>query len=102
MPAKLNIYDSQTGKSVASLDSVGDADDIFYNAVSKKIFVIGGEGRIDVFLQEDADHYRLVERVPTASGARTGLCVPESSQLYIAVPHRGSQLAEIRVYQLQS
>ena len=98
IPAELDIYDSQMGKRVTSLDSVGDADDIFYDAISQKIFVIGGEGAIDVFLQEDTDHYRLVGRVPTASGARTGLWVPELGQLYLAVPHRGSQQAEIRVY----
>ena len=100
-PAKLNIYDSQTGKQVAGLDSVGDADDIFYDTDHKEIFLIGGEGYVDLFSQEDADHYELATRVSTASGARTGLWVSELNQLYIAVPHRGSQEAEIRVYKLQ-
>jgi len=33
-----------------------------------------------------------------AIGARTSLFVPEQARLYLAVPHRGDQQAEIRVY----
>ena len=100
-PAKLNVYDTETGKLVTTLDSVGDVDDIFYDAAHKMIFVIGGEGFIDIFSQQDADHYQLITRTPTASGARTGLWVPELNRLYIAIPHHGTQQAEIQVYELQ-
>ena len=101
IPAKLNVFDTETGKPIASLDSVGDADDIFYDAGHKLILVTGGEGYIDVFSQQDANHYQLLTRVPTAAGARTGLWVPELNILYVAVPRRGNQSAEIRVYELQ-
>ena len=53
---------------------------------------------IGVVQQEDADHYKAVTRIPTAVGARTALFVPEFNRLYLAVPHRGKQMAEIRVY----
>jgi len=101
VPARLNVFDTETGKSVASLDSAGDVDDIFYDAAHKLIFVIGGEGYIDIFSQQDADHYQLLTRIPTAPGARTGLWVPELNRLYIAVPHRGSQEAAIQIFELQ-
>jgi hypothetical protein len=39
--------------------------------------------------------------VSTAPGARTSLFVPEQSRLYLAVPHRGGQRAEIRVYDVR-
>ena len=100
-PAKLNVYNSETGKSVAGQDSVGDADDIFYDETHKMIFVIGGEGYIDAFSQQDADHCELLNQIPTASGARTGLWVAESNRLYLAVPHCITQKAEIQVYELQ-
>jgi len=32
---------------------------------------------------------------------RTGLFVPERDTLFVAVPHRGSQQAEIRAYQIK-
>ena len=44
------------------------------------------------------DHAAVIDRIPTAPGARTALFVPELSRLYVAVPHRGSQAAEIRGY----
>lgn len=80
---------------------VGDADDIFYDAIRKRIYVVGGEGFIDIIEQVDADHYQLLTRISSAVGARTGLFVPELNQLYVAVPHRESQQAEVRVYDVQ-
>jgi len=53
---------------------------IFYDEAHKIIFVIGGEGTIDMFSQKDADYYELMTRIPTAPGAHTGLWVPEFSQ----------------------
>jgi hypothetical protein len=48
-PARLLILDSETGNTIASLDSSGDTDDIFYDATAKRIYVSGGEGAISVF-----------------------------------------------------
>jgi YVTN family beta-propeller protein len=102
IPARLNIFDTETGKSIASLKSVGDVDDIFYDATHKLIFAIGGEGYIDIFSQQDRDHYQLLTRVPTAAGARTGLWVPELNRLYVAIPRQGAQQARIQLYELKS
>ena len=101
VPAKLIVFNTETGKPVTGFDSVGDVDDIFYDAAHKLIFVIGGEGYIELFSQRDADHYQSLGRISTADGARTGLWVVESNRLYIAVPHKGKQEAEIQVYELQ-
>lgn len=98
-PARLIVLDTQSGKTVASQPAVGDADDVFYDAAHKRVYVSGGEGSIDIFDQRDPDHYQLIGRIPTASGARTSLFVPELNRFYLAVPHRGNQIAEIRVYE---
>jgi DNA-binding beta-propeller fold protein YncE len=100
-PAKLVVFDTETGKIVAELDSPGDADDIFYDQARAQIYISGGEGLIAVVQQQDANHYKTVAKIPTAPGARTSLWVPEMSHLYLAVPHRGSQRAEVRVYEAQ-
>jgi hypothetical protein len=68
---------------------VGDSDDLFYDASKSRVYVIGGEGFVDVFQQRDPDHY----------GSRTGFFVPEWGKLFVAVPHRGQQAAEILVYE---
>jgi DNA-binding beta-propeller fold protein YncE len=43
-PARLMVFDTEISKVVADLDSVSDADDIFYDPLRKRIYVIGGEG----------------------------------------------------------
>lgn len=97
-PAKLLVFDTETGKQVAAVPIVGDTDDLYYDAARQRIYVIGGEGAVTVLEQQDADRYRELQRVPTAAGARTGYFVPDWSQLFVVVPHRGSQRAEVRVF----
>jgi hypothetical protein len=97
-PPMLMVMDTESGKEIARVQSVGDADDLFYDAQHRRIYIAGGEGFLSIVAQEDADHYTPVATIPTASGARTALWVPERGQLLLAVPHRGTQGAEIRVY----
>lgn len=97
-PAALLVYDTETGKLVASLPIGGDADDVFFDAERKWIYVICGQGVIDVVQQRDADRYQSVAQVPSAPGARTGLFVAARKTLFVAVPARGPSLAEIRSY----
>jgi len=101
MPAKLIVMDTDSGKTTASLDCCGDADDIFYDAANKRIYVTGGEGCVSVFDQKDANTYSLVEKLWTAPGARTSFFVPTLHRLFVAVPKRDQQQAELRVYESQ-
>jgi YVTN family beta-propeller protein len=95
-PARLGMLNVQTGASVASADIVGDTDDLFYDEPRRLIYVIGGEGFVDV-LRQDGDALQRVARVPTRAGARTGLWVPDQGALYVAVPVRGGDSAELRI-----
>jgi outer membrane protein assembly factor BamB len=97
-PAKLLVLDSGTGKTVATLDIVDDTDDLFYDAANKRIYVSGGEGRVTVISQTNPDTYNVAGQVATAPGARTSFLVPETGMLYVAVPHRGAQKAELRAF----
>ncbi len=97
-PARLVALDSSSGKVVTSMDIAGDADDLFYDSGKKLVYVSCGEGVIDVFAESDPDHYREVVRIPTASGARTSLWVPQMSRLFLAVPNREGNEAAVRVY----
>lgn len=97
-PAQLVVMDSRTGKTMATVDSSADADDLFYDAASRRVYVSCGEGFIAVIEQADEDHYRLAARVPTVAGARTSAFSAELHSLYVAVPERGEQPIEVRVY----
>jgi DNA-binding beta-propeller fold protein YncE len=96
-PAKVLVFDTGSGRELASADIVGDTDDLFFDAARKRLYVTGGEGDLDVLAAEGGSLTR-VARIQTASGARTSLFVPELNRLYIAVPHRGAQRAQVRVY----
>jgi DNA-binding beta-propeller fold protein YncE len=98
-PARMLAIDTETGKQTVSVEIVGDTDDLFYDAAQSRVYVIGGQGFVDVFEQKDADRYDRIAHYPTAPGARTGLFVPDWSKLFVAVPHRGEQRAEVLVYQ---
>ena len=98
-PAKVLVFDMTTGKQSASFDTVGDTDDLFYDVARKRLYVTGGEGFIDVVQDQGANGFARVAHIPTAAGARTSLFVADQGRLYLAVPHRGSQQAEIRVFE---
>ena len=98
-PAVVLIYDTRSGKRVGSSPIVGDTDDLFYDEARKRLYVTGGEGFIDVFQQNDADHLTRIAHVASAGGARTSLYVSEQGRLYVAVPLRGGQKSEIRIYE---
>ena len=96
-PARLTAVDTRSGSVITSIEIVGDTDDLFYDAARRRIYVIGGEGFIDV-IARDGDVLHRVSRVATRSGARTGLWVAALSRLFVAVPARGGEGAEIRVF----
>ena len=100
IPSKLVVLNTESSDAVAKIDISGDPDDIFYDSKRHRIYAICGAGKIDIIEQTDANNYKAVTRIDTADGARTGLFVPERDTLFVAVPHRGSQQAEIRCYQV--
>jgi DNA-binding beta-propeller fold protein YncE len=97
-PARLLVYDTETGRVTGATDIVEDTDDVFYDAARRRLYVIGGQGFVDVLDASGATPLRMA-RVATAPGARTGLYVAEARRLFVAVPHRGSQRAEVRVFE---
>lgn len=101
MPAKLVVLNTDSGDVVAKIDIAGDTDDIFYDSKRHCIYAICGAGGIDTIQQVDPNTYRAMAKVDTAAGARTGLLVPERDTLFVAVPHRGSQQAEVRAYSVE-
>ncbi len=101
MPSKLVVLNTESGDIVAKIDISGDPDDVFYDSKRHRIYAICGAGKIDIIDQTDPNTYAASARVNTADGARTGLFIPERDTMFVAVPHRGSQKAEIRAYHVE-
>ena len=98
-PAKVLVFDTERGTETASFDTVGDADDLFYDAARRRLYVTGGEGAIDAIDAASSKGFVRLARITTAAGARTSLFVADLNRLYVAVPHRGAQKAEVRVFE---
>jgi hypothetical protein len=100
LPAKLIVYDSETGKEIFSAPMVGDVDDLYWDAKSKQVYISGGGGAVDIFKQVSATTYQQTAHVKTRNGARTSLLVPELSLFLIAARTSGDQQAALLVYKI--
>ena len=101
LPSRLVVLNTDSGDVIAKIDISGDCDDLFYDTKRHRVYAICGAGKIDIIEQADANTYNASAKIDTAKGARTGLFVPERDTLFVAVPHGGSQQAEIRCYQIE-
>lgn len=100
-PAVMLVFDTETGSIVGRLPVGSDTDDLFFDVARHRVYVVCGEGRVDVFRQETPDRYVHQTSIKTAPRARTGLFVPEHDRLYVAAPASSGSPARILVYQVQ-
>jgi YVTN family beta-propeller protein len=96
-PARLLVFDTLSGSPIAAVPCVGDTDDLFYDSRRDRVYVIGGEGFVDVFDAAASGKYDRIERIATRPGARTGLWSNELDRLFVAWPRRDGRPAEIHV-----
>jgi len=97
MPAAIAAFDTRNGDVLSQRPTCADADDVFYDTVRDRVYVICGEGAIAVIDARERD-LREQTRVQTRAGARTGLFVQDLDRLFVAVPARATEPAEIRIY----
>lgn len=100
IPAKLIVYDSETGKELFSAPMVGDVDDLYWDATNKSIYSSGGGGSVNIFKQTGDTSYTQVANIKTRNGARTSLLVPELGLFLIAGRADGDQNAILMIYKI--
>jgi DNA-binding beta-propeller fold protein YncE len=96
-PARLAAFSMQDGATVANAETCGDSDDVFFDEKHDRVYVSCGAGFLDVFAMKGPE-YRRIDRIGTASGARTSLFVPELDRLFLAVRASAGEPAAIWVY----
>ena len=99
-PPELLVYDTESGNVTARLAIAKDTDDLFFDREHARVYVVCGDGKVNVFRREAPDRYAMVETIETAPRARTGLLVPEEGRLYVAAPAVGKTSARILVYRV--
>jgi DNA-binding beta-propeller fold protein YncE len=96
-PAELGVFSMTGGRLIATAETCGDADDLFIDAKRNRVYVSCGAGFVDV-LEAMGTTYRRTARIPTVSGARTSLFVPELDRLLVAVRASTAEPAAIWVF----
>jgi YVTN family beta-propeller protein len=96
-PATLGVFSMKDGSLVANPPICGDADDLFVDAKRNRVYASCGDGVLDV-LGADGAAYQRIARIPTASGARTSLFVPELDRLFLAARAAPGEPASIWVF----
>jgi DNA-binding beta-propeller fold protein YncE len=104
-PPQMIAMDSGTGKEIAHLPTVEGMDGVYFNAAQKHVYVSGGRdndvGYVFVYQQKDADHYELIGKIPTRSGAGTSFWSPELNRFYVGAPAHDDEEAAILVFEPQ-
>src|SRR5262245_56976796 len=100
-PPRLLVMDTQREAPLVQVTISADADDIWLDAARKLLYVICGEGFVDVIERSGTQTYSRVASIPTARGARTGVWDEDGRRLYVAVPSIGTDPAQIRVFAAQ-
>jgi WD40 repeat protein len=94
IPSLLLIFNTDNGKLVAHYPTVKDSDDLFYDAGKKRLYVLG-DGSIEIWQQQNGDHYTSAGHTVTPGNARTGLFVAEWNKLFAAVPGDATHQAQV-------
>jgi hypothetical protein len=81
-PAALLVM---SDREPVSRELCDDADDVFFDAGRRRLYVSCGDGHLDVFQRTDSAYARI-DHIATARGARTALFVPAWDRLFLAVP----------------
>ncbi len=95
------VLNTQTGAEVARLRAAGECDDVYFDPSRKRIYLIGAEGFISVFQQNDPDHYSEIARVPSGIGIRTGYFFAKRDRFYVGVPAKGNEPAQVWTYEAE-
>jgi YVTN family beta-propeller protein len=77
------VANADTGKVVATYPIGDHVDSSWFDPATKLIFNSLGEGSIAVFRQDAADHYTLVENIPTAASSKTMGLDLETHRLFV-------------------
>jgi hypothetical protein len=100
-PPMVVVLDAATGAEIAGAAIPGDIDDLFFDAKRNRLYASCGEGVLAV-LEQKADKFVVVERIPTAKLARTCLFDPIMDRLYVVFPGSdGGTLPVLKVYEPQ-
>lgn len=99
-PFKFVVLDTDTGRSIASFEAPQRTNELVVDRANHRIY-LAGDDYVSVIQQEGADRYEEIARVPSDTGAKTAILVPELHRLYVAVAGKGPVKAALLRYEVR-
>jgi DNA-binding beta-propeller fold protein YncE len=101
-PGMVVVMNSDTGSIVGTQPAPLRADEVQYDSNSHRLYVPGGEGYMGIYDTSDPDHLKIVEKVTTEPGAKTGILIPGIHRLFLAVsPGDSKAMAKVLTYEVK-
>jgi hypothetical protein len=97
-PPRLLVFDTRSGQALATLDSTDATENMFYDAAHHRIYTSSLEGAIEVYRQNDPDHYEAVGKIMAAPHAGTSQLIPELNRYCVALAPHGDQVSQVWVF----
>lgn len=100
-PGMVVVMNSDTGAVIDTAYAPLRADDVLFNQPAHRLYVPGGEGFLTIYDTTNPNKLVLLDKVPTAPGAKTGLLLPQSHELMLAAsPGDTGAMAKILTYSI--
>ena len=101
-PGMVVVLNSDKGNVIGTQPAPLRADDVMFDSSAHRLYVPGGEGYIGVYDTSDADHLKMIAKVSSAPGAKTGLLLPERHELLLAAsPGDTKAIAKVLTFRIQ-
>jgi DNA-binding beta-propeller fold protein YncE len=101
-PGMVVVMNSDTGAVVGTATAPLRSDEVQYDAATHRLYVPGGEGYMGIYDTSDPNHLKLIEKVKTEPGAKTGVLVPSMHRLFLAVsPGDTKAMAKVLTYEIR-
>ena len=105
-PGKLVVMDTKTGNRINVSELTNDSDDLFYDEITKRIYVSCGGGYsrlgyINIFQFQNGNKCQQIANIPTRNGARTSLLVPQLNLFLVPEPSLHNYDGALMVYKIQ-
>ena len=100
-PGMVVAMDSDTGAVISTQPAPLRADDLFYDRDAHTLYVPGGEGYLGIYDTSSPNHLKMIGKVITAPGAKTGLLLPDRHELVLAAsPGESKETAKVLFYSI--
>ena len=101
-PGMVVAMNSDTGAVMSTASAPLRADDLFYDEAQHILYVPGGEGYLGIYDTSSPDHLKMIGKVTTAEGAKTGVLLPDKHELVLAAsPGNSANTAKILFYSIE-